>query len=84
MAGIQHPVPVVRTETLLARPIGKAASRQHRMVLVGRELPRLRSHTMIRAARGRLTSDSSGRRLHIGAKSNPRAAAAQSERYTDN
>src|SRR5262250_348775 len=80
LAGVQHPVPVVRTETLLACPIGKAASRQHRMVLARGQLPRLRSHAMTRGAIGRLTSDWSGRRMYVRAKSNPRAAAAQSER----
>ena len=38
---------------------------------------------MTREAIRRLTSDWSGRRLCLGAKSNPCAAAAQSERYAD-
>jgi len=83
VAGVQHPMPLMRAQTPVACSDGKAASRQHRVVPGRGQLPWLRGHAMSRAGTvpiGRLTTDWSGRRSQLGAEFNPCAAAAQSER----
>jgi len=60
VAGVQHPVPLMRTQTPVACSDSEAASGQHRMVLGRRQLPWLRGPAMSRAAIAPLTASNFG------------------------